>query len=89
MFWLLPGIGTGIGNSSLLARLLLMGTGTADDVLPFVLVAKTVVGRMVAMDDVSVALEPTSACKFLISVTERKLAESPSLDASDIDNGDV
>lgn len=87
--WLLPGIGTGIGMSSLLVRKLLTGTGTADDVIPFVLfVANTVEGRTVDTD-ASVAVEPTSAWRFLISVTERKLADNPSLDASDMDKGDV
>lgn len=65
------------------------GTGTADELMPLVLfVANTVVGRMFDTDE-SVAVEPTSACRFLISVTERRLADKPSLDASDMDKGDV
>lgn len=73
----------GIGRSS---DTRLLGTGIAAVVTPLVLFFANLFGLT---DCVIVSVDPTNVCRFLISVTDRKLADSPSLDASDIDKGEV
>lgn len=55
-----------------------------DDVLP-----EPGLGKLSPVVVVTVAEPPTNDCKFRISVTERKLSERLSLEASEIDKGDV
>lgn len=77
-----------------------MGTGISSDTRlpaaadpidnPFVLPPENMVLAIFCMGCcVEFSEDTTSACKFFISVTDRKLSDNPSLDASDIERGDV
>lgn len=79
-WWLGLVIGTGISSDTRLP-----GTGTVVDT-PFVLFVVCIVLDIAYPGE---SVDPTSECRFLISVIDRKLADSPSLDASDIDKGDA